>query len=64
MITMIQPERGGESLGILRVEITLPISPDELESLRDWFDQGGWSIEVGQIDDFLDDREYFGGDDA
>lgn len=57
MITLIEPESGGESQGILRVEISLPISPDELRSLRDWFDHTGWSIEVDQID------AYFKGED-
>lgn len=53
MITMIEPEPGGESHGILRVEISLPITPGELRSLRDWFALNGWSVEADQIDDYF-----------
>lgn len=53
MITNIERERGGESEGILRVEVSLPLHPDELRSLRDWFNEHGWSVEVDQIDSFF-----------
>lgn len=53
MITNIEPEPGGEAQGILRVEFSLPLSIDELRSLRDWFDANGWPIEVDQIDEHL-----------
>lgn len=58
MITHIGPESGGESQGILRVDITLPISPDELVSLHDWFRDRGWSIEQDQIDDWFDNLSF------
>ena len=57
MITLIEPEPGGEDLGILRVEVSCPFSVAQLRSLRDWFDGEGWSIEVEQID------SYFAGED-
>lgn len=60
MITLIEPERGGESEGILRVEVSLPISPEELESLCDWFDQGGWSVEVDQINNYFAGKDWRG----
>lgn len=53
MITAIGPERGGEAQGILRVEVSLPMSPDELRSLRTWFDDNGWSVEADQIDEYF-----------
>lgn len=53
MITLIEPERGGESEGILRVELSMPMHPDELRSLRDWLDASGWVIEVEQIDSYF-----------
>ena len=53
MITLIEPEVGGESAGIVRVELSCPFSLDELRSLRGWFDEGGWSIEVDQIDGYF-----------
>ena len=57
MITKIEPERGGEAGGYLRVELSVPFSPDELRSLRDWFDSHGWPIEVDQIDAFFAGKE-------
>jgi hypothetical protein len=53
MITLIEPERGGEAEGILRVEVSLPLHPDELRLLRGWFQEGGWPVEVEQIDSFF-----------
>ena len=49
----IGTERGGESDGILRIELSLPVSVDELKSLRDWLDSQGFSPDVDQIDDYL-----------
>lgn len=50
MIESIKPERGGEAEGILRVDISLPIAPDELAALGVWFAENGWSIEAEQIE--------------
>jgi hypothetical protein len=58
MITLIEPERGGETEGILRVEVSLPLHPSELRNLRDWFSVNGWSIEVEQIDSYLKDGTF------
>jgi hypothetical protein len=57
MITTIEPERGGESQGVLRVVMDVPFLPSELRELRDWLDERGWSVEVDQID------AYFSGED-
>lgn len=56
MITSIGPEHGGEQEGILRVEFTLPIATDELRSLREWFNDHGWSVEADAIDDYFDSQ--------
>jgi hypothetical protein len=56
MITKIEPEPGGERQGVLRVELSLPMSPEDLESLCDWLDVSGFSPDVDQI------NSYFEGD--
>jgi hypothetical protein len=60
MITYIGPERGGESDGILRVEFSMPLHPDELRSLRNWFDEWGWTVEVDQIDNYFAGKDWSG----
>lgn len=56
MITTLETESGGESEGILRIEMSLPISLDELLDLRGWLDNNGWHVEVDQIDDWLNSQ--------
>lgn len=58
MITKIEPERGGESEGILRIVLDMPFSPMDLQLLRIWLDENGWSIEVDQIDAFLAGEDW------
>ena len=53
MITTIEPERGGESQGIIRLVLDVPFSHEEVLGLRDWLASRGWSIEVEQIDEYL-----------
>lgn len=56
MITTIGPEHGGESEGILRVDLSLPIAPHELRSLQEWFTANGWSLEADAIDDYFNSQ--------
>lgn len=60
MITLIEPERGGEEQGILRVELSMPMAPAELLALRDWLVGTGWSVEAEQIDSFFAGRGWQG----
>jgi hypothetical protein len=58
MITTIEPERGGESEGIVRLVLDLPCSPTDLRLLRGWLDDNGWSIEADQIDSYLAGQDW------
>jgi hypothetical protein len=58
MITTIEPERGGESEGIVRLVLDMPFSPMDLRLLRIWLDENGWSIEVDQIDAYLNGESW------
>ena len=60
MITCIEPERGGESEGIVRLVLDIPASPTDLLLLREWLDHNGWSIEVDQIDAYLAGEDWHG----
>ena len=57
MITKIEPERGGELDGILRVEVSLPMSRKEL------FDLGFFLGEMGFVDDLDQVDRYIAGED-
>ena len=54
MMTLLAPERGGGSQNIHRVEMSLRMSVDEIRKLRDWFAAEGWSTEVDDINEYLD----------
>lgn len=58
MITKIEPEPGGEKLGILRVELSVPFDRNELDALGDWFLARGWTIEYEQIVAYLNGEEW------
>lgn len=60
MMTKIAPEPGGESQGILRVELSMPLSVDEVLSLREWLEDNGWPIECDQIDAFFLGEDWTG----
>ena len=58
MIIKIEPERGGELDGILRVEVSLPMSRKELFDLAFFLNQMGFVDDEDQIGRYMAGEDW------